>query len=120
MRESVEPHLDSPIPSRNEVRLFCERFDPLERKSIAKALRSTPERDQIQAKIDKIRAKIDQNGSKIDQIRTKIDRNRSKIAQDASKTTKERHMSDRRPPKSADRGVQDGFGIGSGLYTGPP
>ena len=45
VRESVEPQSDSPIPSRNEVRLFCERVDPLERNSIAKAIRSTPERD---------------------------------------------------------------------------
>ena len=40
VRASVEPHFDSPIPSRNEVRLFCERVDPLKRRKTAKALKS--------------------------------------------------------------------------------
>ena len=51
-RECVEPHLDSPIPSRNEVRLFCEPVDPFERNSLQKEVKSMPRKPLKQGQID--------------------------------------------------------------------
>ena len=86
VRESVEPHLDSHTPSRNEVRLFCERFDPLERNSIAKSLRSIPERDQIQPRS----TKFEPRSTRITPRSTKFEPRSTAIAQRLPKTRQRR------------------------------
>ena len=59
VRERVEPHFDSPIPSRNEGRALVERFDSLERRITAEAPKSTLPSPQNRSKIDRERSSDD-------------------------------------------------------------